>query len=260
MAKVHIDEKVNIKTDKAAEEALAKQNDAVFLEEDGVLKITEERWRLAQIAETKHWMELGKGADDDRNYQHAQCFNDYNYLRGLTFEHAVEFGCGPFTNLRLIGSFSNIKHCTLIDPLAEKYLQHKNCQYKDGKNLRCTGKTIPAQVLSIPGEQAPDLNCDLVVCINVLEHCYDAESFFDKLWNTCSSCGYFVFHDKVFTYDKAKKSVEDVYDAAHPLRIGKDFTMKFLSRFTSVHEFYQGVRNEMIDATQDYVYFIGRKK
>jgi SAM-dependent methyltransferase len=260
MAKVYIDENVKIKTDKAAEEALAKQSDAVFLEKDGVMKITEERWKLAQKAEAKHWMELGKGANDDRNHQYAHSFNDYNSLSGRTFEHAVEFGCGPFTNLRLIGGLANIKSCTLIDPLAEQYLRHKNCQYKDGKNLLSSGKKILANVLSIPGEKAPDLKCDLVVCINVLEHCYDAGAFFEKLWNTCSSGGYFVFHDKVFTYDKAKKSVEDVYDAAHPLRIGKEFTMNFLSRFIPVHEFYQGVRNEMIDATQDYVYFIGRKK
>lgn len=260
MAKVYIDENVKIKTDKAAEEALAKQSDAKFLEKDGVLKITEERWKLAQTAEAKHWMELGKGTNDDRNHEHAQRFKGYNTLKGRTFQHAVEFGCGPFTNLRLIGGLANIERCTLIDPLAETYLRHKHCQYKDGKHLQAAGKKIPANVLPIPGEQAPDLKCDLVVCINVLEHCYNAEAFFEKLWDTCTSNGYFVFHDKIFSSEGAKKSVEDVYDAAHPLRIGKAFTMKFLSRFIPVYEFHQGVRNDMIDATQDYVYFIGRKR
>jgi len=265
MAKVHIDENVKIKSGKAAEEALAKESDLKYLTEDGVVKITKERWKLAQEAESKHWMDLGRGAADDRNHEHSQMFRGYKDLKGKTFNRAAEFGCGPFTNLRIIGQLSTIKDVVLVDPLADRYLKHRHCSYRGGQQLRLDrgqGSGIPiSKLLSVPGEQAPDnLQCDLVVCINVLEHCYDAELFYDKLWNACNSGAYFVFHDKLFTYEKAKKSVEDVYDAAHPLRIGKDMTMRFLNRFEKVYEHHHSLRNDMIDATQDMIYYIGRKK
>jgi len=263
MAKIHIDENVVIKMGKEAEEALVNQNDISFLTKDGVNKISHERWELAQSTEKKHWMELGAKSADDRNYEHAFSFNNYTNLKGLTFRRAAEFGCGPFTNIRVISHIAKIEKCVLIDPLANEYLNHEFCTYIGGRFLRNDmDEAISIQsIMPIKGEEVPDnLDCDLVICINVLEHCYDAELFLNKLFSSCSKGGFIVFHDRVYDYDNAKQSVENIYDAAHPLRVGKDLIESFLSKLQQVHRVDLSIRNEMTNTYQDSIYFIGRKE
>jgi hypothetical protein len=129
---LHIDEDIAIRSGKDAEAIFAAQNDKQFLSENGIIKVTKERWELAQVCESKHWMRNGVDLDDDRNDEHCINFDFYQSIRDFNFEKAIEFGCGPFTNIRIIDDIANIKRCILLDPLIDKYLDHKNCRYKDG--------------------------------------------------------------------------------------------------------------------------------
>jgi SAM-dependent methyltransferase len=260
MAKLHINENILIKSGSDAEDIFRKQNDTEFLSDDGIIKVTQNRWALAQSCETKHWMRNGIDANDDRNFEHCRMFNNYSSLNGLTFEKAIEFGCGPFTNIRIIADIANIESCILLDPLIDKYLDHGHCRYASGELITNNNNRVKiGKLLKIPGEQiSENFCCDLVVCVNVLEHCYDAKLLFDNMWDICSDGGYLVFHDKLFSYEQAKHTVNEIYDAAHPLRVGRGFAMSFLSKFETIYEASEPVSiGEMVS---DFVYFIGRKR
>jgi 2-polyprenyl-3-methyl-5-hydroxy-6-metoxy-1,4-benzoquinol methylase len=59
---------------------------------------------------------------------------------------------------------------------------------------------------------------DLVVMINVLEHCRDATAVVSSLLATVSPGGVIVFGDVLFTDDNVRDASTSRYDAAHPLR------------------------------------------
>src|SRR5262249_6222561 len=153
---------------------------------------------------SRHWMERGRNATNDRNDEHYVGFDKYQAIQGLSFEHAIELGCGPFTNLRLIGNVCRIKRCTLLDPLIDSYLAHPHCSFtrhflflqeREGRSLphrmwkrvtrrpmRYLHSVAVAETIASPIEQMPtNHQYDLVAVINVLEHCFDAERVFAKI-------------------------------------------------------------------------------
>ena len=257
--KIHINENIEVKIGEDAEAIFEKQNDKEFLDNNGVNKITTERWKLAQITEEKHWMVRNITENDDRNFEHCKKFDNYNCIRNIIFNKSIEIGCGPFTNLRIIADIADINNCVLLDPLIDKYLNHDNCRYNKGKLITNSGKLVNIEkLLNIPGEQLlEEHNYDLAVCINVLEHCYDIELFLDNLYRICN--GYFIFHDKIFSQEQAKRSVEEIYDAAHPLRVGKELIINFLNNFEKVYEKSEIIENELTGIDQEFIYFVGRK-
>jgi len=96
------DENTQMHKGEEARQLLAEVNDAAYLSDgQGVVKVPEERWQTAQRFERKGWMEHWVGAADDRNYDHMRRFDGYRALQGRSFDHAIELGCGPFTNARL---------------------------------------------------------------------------------------------------------------------------------------------------------------
>ena len=132
-----VDDDWNILEGEAAKKELEKTSDAKFLtEENGITQVSRERWNIAQQFERIGWMKKKVGARSDRNIQHMADFDHYACLKGLSFKHAIELGCGPFTNLRLIGQVCRVKTCSLLDPLIESYLKLPNRSY-DTKNLNC---------------------------------------------------------------------------------------------------------------------------
>ena len=132
-----VDENWNILEGEAAKKELELTSDTEFLTEDnGIILVSRERWKIAQQFEKVGWMEKRVGARSDRNIQHMADFDHYACLKGLSFRHAIELGCGPFTNLRLIGQVCQVKTCSLLDPLIESYLKLPNRSY-DNQNLNC---------------------------------------------------------------------------------------------------------------------------
>jgi len=294
--KIFIDEKHRILTGEQAEEALRRRNDASFLNPDkGVMRVSNERWKAAQEFERNYWLEECAGSDDDRNYDHYQHFDGYSALRGKTFEDAIELGCGPFTNLRLISQECTVRRCTLLDPLLETYRrEHNNCTYDQNwlhskhnrlyrrlgasKPLRAVrrlmnkvapgllrGKTPVRRLIPAPIEEMPvDHTYDLIVIINVIEHCYDIDLVFANILKVARENAVLVFSDKYYDREKiARWAQGERFDVGHPLVIDRSVLQAFLhDHFESIYERVVAHPWEVegVDFSYDAVYFIGRKK
>jgi SAM-dependent methyltransferase len=256
----YVDENFNILDGEAARDAVRRNSDARYLTEDrGVVKIPLDRWETAQKYEQKGWMEKWADADSDRNHEHAHEFDAYKPLSGMVFEHAIELGCGPFTNLRFIARMAAIRRCTLLDPLIESYLGHRKCAYtrsclraRGELESRLESRRVPrwlsrlatptvrrlfcrrlpiAELIAKPIEQMPTegRRYDLIVLINVLEHCYDAELIFDQIRKIAGPKAVFIFHDKYHSHEQIGQVLkETLYDAGHPLFVDRKVIDAFL--------------------------------
>jgi SAM-dependent methyltransferase len=252
---LYIDEDVNMMGGERAAPLLAKQNDNKFCSNDGIISVSKERWEQAQRAEATHWMKLGIGSNDDRNYEHARNMGSYNSISGRHFGDAIEIGCGPFTNLRIISNHCKIDNVTLLDPLISQYLTHVGCSYKTGFL-----NGIPATTINNTAEDIGlDKRYDLVVMINVLEHCYDAGKTIENAISLCSNGGVFIFHDKLYDINVTKTESLTVFDAAHPLRAGHDFIEKQLGQFKQLYRKMSKLYIDVLDVHRDMIYFIGEK-
>lgn len=291
---LYVDEELRILTGDKAESALRERSDAAYLDtRDGVVRVPRERWQQAQRYERDTWMVAGAEATDDRNVEHSDGFGGYAALESRRFRHAIELGCGPFTNLRIIAGHCAIECCSLLDPLIDDYLKHPHCSY-DRHHLRIgetglnaiLGRTLPGralrrmirtvapgaltrrlpigEILPIPIEEMPARSTyDLVVMLNVLEHCYDASVIFDKILAILQPGGVFVFHDKLFTAAEAETDVQTRFDAGHPLRVGGTLIETFLEgNFTPLFAKHGIVEDgfEEHDLSREGIWFIGVRK
>jgi SAM-dependent methyltransferase len=289
-----VDEGLHFLTGDEAARALRERSDAEYLDEGkGVVRVPKQRWQEAQKYERDTWLVANAEASDDRNAQHEIGFGNYASLSGRTFHDAIELGCGPFTNLRIIARHCTIERCSLLDPLINEYLQHPHCTY-DRQSLSIgetplassLGRFLPgrivrramrslapdalvsrvpvAELLPIPIEEmTPQRPFDLIVMINVLEHCYDASRIFDTILANLQPGGILVFHDKLFDIQGLEHDVRTRFDAGHPLRVGGPMIESFLrDNFTTLYSHGERVPDEFegVDLSRDGVYFIGSRK
>lgn len=292
--KLFVGTDLRILTGSEAENALRSRSDAQWVDpENGVFRVTLERWHEAQEYERTTWLEANRDAVDDRNQSHFDQFQSYEVLRGRQFGHAIELGCGPFTNMRVVATVADIQSCSLLDPLATAYLAHPHCTYSGGRTLQvretsfgaALGRAKPLrairrlvrgvaprlmttslpiiQLISSPIEEMPEnVKYDLVVMINVLEHCYDADMIFRKIESILKPRGVLIFHDKIFTAEEATEDALHRYDAGHPLRVASTLVENHLrASFTPLFEtqaiVHDGVDN--IDLSRRSLYFIGER-
>ena len=290
---LYVDEHLHFVTGDEAARALTERSDAAFLDPaKGVIRVPKQRWQQAQKYERDTWLVANRAASDDRNTLHEAAFGNYSALAGRTFHNAIELGCGPFTNVRIIARHCGIERCTLLDPLIREYLGHPHCTY-DGRSLRVAekrlgrllGRTLPgravrrllrrlapglifddvriARLLPMPIEEMPAGSYDLLVMINVLEHCYDATAIFDKILQILPPGGVLVFHDKLFEPSEIEKDVRTRFDAGHPLRVGGPVIEAFVDdHFTPLYRKAERVADEFedIDLSREGIYFIGERK
>jgi len=265
---LYIDENINVYTGEEANDRLLIENDTTFLSNGkGIIRVPLERWKKAQNYERKTWMEKALVANDDRNSKHYHYFKQYRPLSRLSFDTAIELGCGPFTNLRLIATKCKILRCTLLDPLIEDYLTHPNCAYNREvlslkKGLFKAPQNIPIQdILPLPIEQMPlEHQFDLVVMINVIEHCYDIQAIFNTLKTITRPGGYLVFHDKYYAHSEIALGMRTLYDAGHPLRVAGSLIDEFLEQ-DYVTKFRKIItQNYYFEGDRSYqgLYFIGQ--
>ena len=293
MKHVHVDRNINICTDEEAMKALARENDRAFVTKgSGVIRVPLERWDAAQAAERKHWMVLGQDVNNARNDEHFEAFGRYRALRGRAFESAIELGCGPFPNMRLIADVCHVRRCTLVDPLIESYLQHPHCGYtrrslflqvargtrfliwlqtglarrfpKAHKILRNLHKIPVREILAVPIERMPAKpEHDLVVLINVLEHCYDVTAVLANVISMMKKGAFLVFHEKCFEHESVAQAVKWHYDALHPLKADRRIINRFLDEhfrpaFRRIYAHQPTWLNE--ELCYDAVYYIGVKR
>lgn len=235
----YVDEQARVLRGAAAEEAVRERSDARFVSEDGIVRVTQERWATAQQFERSGWMDRWNGASDDRNLLHAEEFEGYAAIAGRRFARAIELGCGPFTNLRVIADFVEIGKVTLLDPLLESYRGLANCRYREGTLRAHSGDPVleVEEMLACPIEKMPAIalagrKYDLVVMMNVMEHCFDAGLIFRKILEIIEPGGVLIFHDSMYDPQKTRRVVaEKYYEAGHPLMVGYPVMQRFMREF-----------------------------
>ncbi len=250
-------------TGEQARERLMTVNDKEFLTADsGVVAVSRERWKLAQEAEANGWLNLWRGAIEDRNTHHYALFDYFFMLRDRPFKRGIELGCGPFSNMRVAVSTVKVETIELLDPLIERYLELPNCAYTDMKLRRLDGNTEPvAKLHAMPIEDMQvEQKYDLVILINVIEHCIDVRKIFDNVWNLLVPGGVFIFHDKYFDHLETAVEIASHYDTGHPLRPDRKIVDGFLNRFETIFSRWISTEGaaKMTD-TGDAIYFVGRK-
>jgi SAM-dependent methyltransferase len=288
-----VDSEVRVFEGEEARQRLAETNDGRFLEgARGVVRVDRERWTEAQRYERRTWMENERLAADDHNREYLLPFRGYEALRDATFERGIELGCGPFTNLRLILERTRVREIHLLDPLIPDYLHHPFCRYRGARlggigavlpgamsRLRSAPRGLLAEMWNLvrigglrgrPVELHPtaieDLRpgraFDLVVMINVLEHCRDADEVFSKILEILAPGGVLVFRDRLWDPGELTRTIRTLYDAGHPLRVGRSAAEPFLAHFDPIHrqddhvvDVEDGLRLE-----RTAVSFIGRKR
>ena len=266
-----VDERVNILRGKAAEDAIRARSDAAYVKEgEGISSVPRERWQVAQSFERTGWMEKWGGLGDDRNLQHAQDFYGYQALGGAgrTYQHAIELGCGPFTNLRVIADVVPISRISLLDPLMESYLTLPTCAYsRTALRTHFHKKTIPVEeTFPLPIEDMPVgvRRYDLVIMINVIEHCIDIRAIFAKILAITEPGSMFVFHDTIYDAARVDSSVRDrYYEAGHPLLVAYPVLRAFMDDHFEPYYFRRTPRPaDQIDASPmiGRFYFIGQRR
>ena len=239
-----------------AEDLLHHHSDVKYLTKDGVVEIDRERWEEAQSYEWGTWMsEGGVNACDDRNMEHCERFNGYEVLKGRRLPRVIELGCGPFTNARLV--LPKLAHCadvTLLDPLVDSYLGHPNCTYVSGE---LCGVPVTTVASSIEAFEVPK-PYDLLILVNVLEHCFSVPRCFDVITSALRPGGVLVFAESMLRPEDLPRLVENWYDAGHPIRLSADYVATFLhgSFCTLFEEVYEGLYSQ---THRMDLYFIGER-
>jgi SAM-dependent methyltransferase len=126
-------------------------------------------------------------------------------------------------------------------------------------------KKIPISTfLSTPIEEMPtNGKYDLIVIINVIEHCYDINLVFDNIIKIASPNAILVFHDKYYDHQQVVQMVQGhYYESGHPLMVDRKVIDRFLVNFEPL--FRKIVRKKIthIPGFTDYdgLFFIGRIK
>jgi SAM-dependent methyltransferase len=289
-----VDEDLEAYTGESARERLARTNDIAYLHhEAGIVRVPKSRWATAQAYERRTWMEAAAHAHEDRNEDHAVAFDGYQALSGRNFERAIELGCGPFTNLRMVARRTRVGRCVLLDPLIQSYREHRHCTYslkqlrlapsrlnrwlEGSLALRAIRRLVRAvasdalhegvaveRLIAAPIEEMPECGTfDLVILVNVLEHCFDAQAIFDRVLQLCPPGSVLVFHDRLYMPEDMRSDLENRYDAGHPLRIAAPVIKRFLAeRFTPLYEHEIDLVDASygLDLTERGLYFIGERK
>lgn len=236
-------------------------------------------------------MDEGIHWKNDRNDLHRSYFDEYRPIAGRTFERALEIGCGPFTNLRMIGSTICLKTAALLDPLIDSYLNHPGCRYTrrrlivdepwPGPRLSAVMirayRLLPKIVLSIRRlallatdrksipivqlhkcsvEDAELLPVhDLVISVNVFEHCFDAHRVLSRILSSLTADGVLVLHERLYFDEKPL----EYYDPYHPLRVHGDILMKFLMENFTPLLCKTIAPDPLIGELWPQIYFIGER-
>ena len=240
MEKKYINENVQVIDGPEAAIMIKQKNDAkYFIENVGIKKVDKSRWVEAQKYEKFTWcIGGGRNCTEDRNHDHQKLFDNYKILPSILNHDlsVIELGCGPYTNLNLILPLlkKRIASVDLLDPLARYYMMSSpNCTYKNGMLQFYNTKVIPLPI----EEFTPTKKYDLVVMINVLEHCFDIDLIFEKVFNMMNDGGVLIFSDKAMTDKALKECIENIYDAGHPIRISEEYLDEKLKLFKPLYSY-----------------------
>lgn len=263
---------------------------ALFDPARGIPRVGRERWDEAQRYERRTWMAKARHVASDRNEYHRAHFAGYAPISGRSFERGIELGCGPFTNMRLIVERCDVHELHLLDPLLTEYLEHPFCAYGGGRLGGLVHAMQPGAALRHPATfmrsryaalRAGGLRgrpvalhtsmietfetCvpfDLVVMVNVIEHCQDIDKVLRKILELVAPGGTFVFADRLYDAAEVARLAGVLFDAGHPLRVHRSVLLDFLSsHFEALMsaEYSEEQTFRGLHMRGDELYFIGRR-
>ena len=204
--------------------------------------VSKEIWDRAQQYELKAWkwqnswvnsiVDAGKRffghkgvtVGDDWNNWWCEKFNNYEVIPNQN-ENAIELGCGPYTNIRLILNKKAIDHVVCSDPLVNEYILFKGqwlaSQYARGAIL----------LDNHPIEECPfsDNYFDLVILINVLDHVRDALVCLETAIRITKPKGFLIIGQDLTNESDMINTGNDI---GHPIRLHhEDVDRSILNKF-----------------------------
>jgi len=214
---------------------------------------TEEKWKQAQKWEEAHWVNaqrarakfcknlvwrflsiirvVPKYRGDDWNNWWMDKFDNYSFLPNEV-ENAIELGCGPYTNVRLMLSRCNIKHLVLSDPLIHTYVKFKYTFVRD------MYETASCMLDDHPMEQLPykDNHFDLAIMINVLDHVRDANECMNNLLRVVKPGGIIILGQDLSREEDAEALLNDSGLVGHPIKLEAEWFTPWLDTCEPIFE------------------------
>ncbi len=139
-------------------------------------------------------------------------------------ENAVEVGCGPYTNIRLIRKTCNPQHIILSDPLIRTYVKFKmtfvNEMYHEAT---CILDDHPLEELPFA-----DSYFDLAVMINVLDHVRDANLCMQNLIRVLKPGGIVIIGQDLTNQEDLMRQPEGL-QIGHPITLDEKWFEPHLS-------------------------------
>ena len=169
-------------------------------------------------------------------------------------------GCGPYTQTQFLieKQFAKI---SLLDPGIDYYLINvPGCSYKE-----CTLLNRPVRLLSYGTENLKyDKefgHFDTLLCINVIEHSWDAFEFLSNIYNALKPGGILIYHDRFYPNPNYGDKVLGLGNLYHPIRLTRVVFEHFFKQFDVIYLFEGQTRAQMKRMAGEVgFYFIGRKK
>jgi SAM-dependent methyltransferase len=205
-----------------------------------------DRWQQAQRWEREHWIAAqrhrarwGKNViwralhvlgrvprhrGDDWNRWWEAAFDGYSFLPDHV-GNTLEVGCGPYTNVRLIGNRCTFDHLVLSDPLIRTYAKFKltfvSQMYRD---VACVLDDHPLEELPFADDYF-----DLTVMINVLDHVRDARACMENLIRVTRRGGFLIIGQDLSDDDDSTALLEeDDSLVGHPIKLDEDWFRPYL--------------------------------
>lgn len=199
-----------------------------------------EVWEEAQKWEEAHWVNaqrqrakyaknlvwkalsvfkiVPKHRGDDWNSWWKTHFDNYNFLP-KEVDNAIEVGCGPYTNIRLMVDKCKIKHLVLSDPLIKTYVKFKLTFVREAyDSASCVLDDHPLEELPFK-----DKNFDLAVMINVLDHVRDANACMENLYRVVKPGGLIIFGQDLSREEDSEALLKDAGLVGHPIKLHEDW-------------------------------------
>lgn len=213
-------------------------------------KVGSDRWQRAQAWEREHWLRDQKGLarygknyiwrilsllgrvekyrGDDRNQWWKESFDGYNFLPA-SIDNALEVGCGPYTNIRLIREVSKPKHIFLSDPLVRTYVKFKMTFVSEmHREAACCIDDHPLEQLPFASNYF-----DLAVMINVLDHVQDADLCTKNLLHVIKPGGFVVIGQDLTNEEDLLRQPEGL-QIGHPITLDENWFAPYLKEFDHV--------------------------
>ena len=190
-------------------------------------KATEVEWQTAQSTEFAVWGGFNVGDGDDWSDYWKSNMNNYRDIEGKHFSNVIEVGCGPFgKNLVKVMELITWDKLFVLDPLLDNYCFNG----KSGVHKLCEKHNI--EKLSIPLEKYTEHKdtMDLIICNNVLDHCYDADLCFQNMYESLRSGGIMLFGNDL----KDEADMALARDAMHPIMLQEDYVEEKFSLYTKI--------------------------